>query len=163
MCRNRLLLLVAALVVAALLVGLWLWIPTPAPVEHAPPPVAKRPEPPLQADAEGYYVPGYRFTVNRFRFRNFSLRPDAVVTFARTTSGTRQPLGCPEAVIKPDRFHLRCEDPEIGTVTIEGRFLARYATSRLDAPVASAVVTVRSGSGEILYSARDSFVWQPRD
>jgi len=31
------------------------------------------------------------------------------------------------------------------------------------AAVMSAVVTVRAGSGEVLYSARDSFRWQPVD
>jgi hypothetical protein len=58
-------------------------------------------------------------------------------------------------------IHLRCESPLVGIVTIEGRFLTRLATNRLDTPVVSAVVTVRSERGEVLYSARDSFVWQP--
>jgi hypothetical protein len=51
----------------------------------------------------------------------------------------------------------------VGTVTIDGKFLTRLATTSLDTAVLSAVVTVRSGSGEILYSARDSFVWHPGD
>jgi hypothetical protein len=49
----------------------------------------------------------------------------------------------------------------VGIVTIDGKFLTRLATTSLDTPVLSAVVTVRSASGEIVYSARDSFVWHP--
>jgi len=37
------------------------------------------------------------------------------------------------------------------------------ATDRLDTAVLSAVVTVRSGSGDIMYRARDSFKWHPAD
>jgi hypothetical protein len=108
-------------------------------------------------------VPGYAFTVNRFRFTGFSLRPDAFVTFAQTTGGAEQQLGCVEAVIRTETVRLRCDDPQVGTVTIDGKFLTRLVTRRLDAAVLSAVVTVRSGSGEILYRARDSFVWHPRE
>ena len=114
-------------------------------------------QPPLQADAEGSYVPGYPFTVNGFRFTGFSLRPEALVTFAETI------VACSEAQISAQSVHLRCDDPQVGTVTIDGRFLTRSASNRLDAAVLSAVVTVRTGSGEILYSARDSFRWQARD
>ena len=52
-------------------------------------------------------------------------------------------------------------DPQVGTVTIDGKFLTRLATHSLDAAVLSAVVTVRSARGEILYSARDSFLRHP--
>ena len=126
-------------------------------VQRLPPPVAKRRQPPLQADAEGSYVPGYPFTVNGFRFTGFSLHPEALVTFAQTT------VACVEAQISAQSVHLRCDDPQVGKVTIDGRFLTRLATSSLDTPVLSAVVTVRTASGEILYSARDSFRWQPGD
>src|SRR5213079_3452650 len=53
-----------------------------------PPPAVEPLKPALQADAEGRYVPGYRFSVGRFRFTGFSLRPEAVVTFAQAPSGT---------------------------------------------------------------------------
>src|SRR3989442_8183450 len=46
-----------------------------------------------------------------------------------------------------------------GTVIIDGRFLTRFSSNRLDAGVLSAVVPVRAGSGDILYSARDAFTW----
>jgi hypothetical protein len=150
-----------ALVVGALVV-LFLLTP-PAPIPEAPPPAprAEAPKRALQSDAEGNYVPGYEFTVNGYRFTGFTLRPDALVTFARTSVGTGYPAGCVEAVISATSVHLRCDYPQVGAVTIDGTFLTRFATDRLDAAVLSAVVTVRSGSGEILYSARDSFLWQP--
>jgi hypothetical protein len=146
----------------AVLVVLRLRTPTSPIVEKPlPPPVVEPRKPPLQADAEGYYVPGYAFTVDRFRFIRFSLHPEALVTFAQTTSGTEQPVACSEAVIRANSLHLRCDDPEVGIVTIDGRFLTRLVTTRLDAAVLSAIVTVRTGSGEILYKAQDSFEWHP--
>lgn len=160
--RNRLLLLLALGLAGAILVVLRLRTPGPPLAEQPlPPPVVAPRKPPLQADAEGSYVPGYSFTVNRFRFTGFSLRPDALVTFAQTTSGTEQPVACLEALIRADTVHLRCDDPQVGTVTIDGKFLTRLVTKRLDAAVVSAVVTVRAGSGDILYRARDSFEWHP--
>jgi len=160
--RSRLLSLFVLGLAGAILVALRLRTPSsPIVVKRLPPAVVERPKPPLQADAEGYYVPGYAFTVDRFRFVRFSLHPEALVTFARTTSGTEQPVACSEAVIRANSVHLRCDDPEVGTVTIDGTFLARLVTTRLDAAVLSAVVTVRSGSGEVLYKARDSFEWHP--
>jgi hypothetical protein len=120
----------------------------------------ERPKPALQADAAGDYVPGYRFSVGRFRFAGFSLRPEALVSFQTTSSGA-EPASCFEAKISAATIHLRCDYPQVGVVTIEGRFLTRLATNRLDTPVVSAVVTVRAGSGEILYSAQDAFVWHP--
>src|SRR5213078_4298995 len=156
--RNRLLLLLALGVAGAILVVLRLPTPrSPIAEPRSPPPVVESRKPPLQADAEGYYVPGYPFTVNGFRFTGFSLRPEALVTFAQTT------VACVEAQISAQNFHLRCDDPQVGTVTSDGRFLTRLASNQLDAAVVSAVVTVRAGSGEILYSARDSFRWQPVD
>src|SRR2546428_13859933 len=86
--RTRLLLLVAF----GLAVGffaLLLRTPTSTNPEQPPPPPVEEPrKPALQADAEGYYVPSYRFTVNRFQFTGFSLRPEALVTFAQTTAGS---------------------------------------------------------------------------
>ncbi len=70
-------------------------------------------------------------------------------------------MACLEARIRPETVHLRCDDPQVGTVTVDGRFLTRFATSQLDAAVLTAVVTVRDGSGEVLYRAQDSFQWQP--
>lgn len=161
--RKRLVVLLALGLVGAILIVLLL-TPTPPPAEKPlPPPPVERRKAPLQADAEGHYVPGYPFTVNRYRFTGFSLRPEALVTFAPTSGGTEQPVACLDAVIRVDAVHLRCEDPQLGTVTIDGRFLTRVVTKRLDAAVVSAVVTVRSGSGEILYRARDSFEWHPPD
>jgi hypothetical protein len=163
--RNRLWLLFAAFGLAGAIV-LVLQPRTPAPTiaeQPQPPPVVKSPPLPLQADAEGTYVPAYHFTVNRFRFTGFSLRPEAFVTFAETTSGTEQSVACLEAQVSAQGIHLRCDDPQVGTVTIDGKFLTRLVTNRLDAAVVSAVVTVRSGSGEILYSARDAFSWHRSD
>src|SRR5213592_3680503 len=149
---KRLLLIVAVLAVGFLL--LLLLTPGPTPEQPPPPPAVERPKPALQADAEGRYVPGYRFSVGRFRFTGFSLRPEAVVTFAQATSGTEEAVSCLEATINAPTIHLRCEYAQVGTVTIEGKFLTRLATNRLDLPVVFAVVTVRAPSGEILYSAR---------
>ena len=162
--RTRLLLVVVLGLAAGLAVVLRRRTPTAGTPEPRPaPPAVEPPKPALQADAEGSYVPGYEFTVNRFRFTGFSLRPDAVVTFAQTGTGTEQPMACLDVLIRADTVHLRCDDPQVGTVTIDGRFRTRVATNRLDTAVLAAVVTVRSGSGEILYQARDSFKWHPRD
>src|SRR6266567_6030254 len=156
--RNRLLLLLGLGVAGVILVVLRLPTPrSPIAEPRSPPPVVESRKPPLQAEAEGSYVPGYPFTVNGFRFTGFTLRPEALVSFAETT------VACSEAQISAQDVHLRCDDPQLGTVTIDGRFLTRSASDRLDAAVLSAVVTVRAGTGEILYSARDSFRWQPRD
>src|SRR6266849_3581729 len=101
------------------------------PEQPPPPPAAQPRQPALQADAPGQYVPGYRFSVGRFRFTGFSLRPDALVTFDQSTSGTEDAAACLEATITPVRIHLRCEYPQVGIVTVEGRFLTRLATNRL--------------------------------
>lgn len=159
----RVLLLLAVGVGAAILV-VRLLPPRNAQVveQPAPPPVAKPPERPLQADAPGTYVPGYPFMVNRFRFTGITLRPDAFLTF-QTSAGTEQPIACLEAEIKAATVHLRCDDQQVGTVTVDGKFLTRFVTNRSDAAVLSAVVTVRTGSGETLYSARDLFQWRGVD
>jgi hypothetical protein len=157
----RFLLFVALGIGAAVLVVLLLPTRTPKVLEQpAPPPAVKPPEPPLQADAEGRYVPGYPFMVSSFRFAGLTLHPDAFITF-QTAAGTEQAVACLDAVINASTVHLRCDDQQVGTVTIDGRFLTRFATDRLDAAVLSAVVTVRSGSGEILYNGRDAFQWRP--
>ena len=156
--RSRRLLLLALGLAGAVLVVLRLRTPSaPMAEQPVPPPVVEPRKSPLQADAEGYYVPGYPFTVNGFRFTGFSLRPEALVTFARTT------VPCFEAQISAQNVHLRCDDQHVGTVTLDGKFLTRLVTNRLDAAVVSAVVTVRTGSGEILYRARDSFQWHPAE
>jgi hypothetical protein len=156
---KRLLVFLAVGIAVAFLVVRRLRTPSSPVHEAPPPPPAVEPRKALQADAEGQYVPGYRFSVGRFRFTGFSLRPEAVVTFA--TSGSEHPVFCQEATISAATIHLRCDDPEVGVVTIKGKFLTRLATTQLDTPAVVAVVTVRAGSGEILYSAQDSFVWEP--
>ena len=161
MSSKRILLLVAVGLAVGVLVVRRPRTPKPSVSEPPPPPppAVEPRKPALQADAEGHYVPGYSFSVGRFRFAGFSLRPEALVTFAQATSGTEESEACLEARISAGAIHLRCDYPQVGTVTIEGRFLTRLATNRLDTPVVSAVVTVRAQSGEILYSARDTFVW----
>ncbi|HEV8400215.1 MAG TPA: metal-dependent hydrolase [Gemmatimonadales bacterium] len=131
--------------------------PPPAAIETAPVAVAPPPQP-LQAEAEGSYEPGYQFTVSDRRFTRLTLRPDPFVTFRRT--GTRQEFACAEATITPQTLHLRCEIERVGFMTIDGRFVTRVATTRLDAPAISATVTVRNLRNEVLYSARDNFVWR---
>ena len=161
MSRNRLLFIVALAVAGGAFVTLHLRSPTASlPEKPAPPPPrVERPKPALQSEAEGYYVPGYEFTVSGYRFAGFCLRPEALVAFASATAGTKDEESCSEARITAATVHLRCDFPREGTVTIDGRFLTRLATSRLDAAVLSALVTVRNGSGDVLYNARDSFVW----
>src|SRR5437899_12446149 len=134
--RNRRLLLLALGLAGAVLVVLRLRTPSaPMAEQPLPPPVVEPRKSPLQADAEGYYVPGYPFTVNGFRFTGFSLRPEALVTFAQTT------VPCFEAQISAQNVHLRCDDPHVGTVTIDRRFRARLARNYLDALGLCAVVT----------------------
>ncbi len=162
--RTWLVLLVAlALAVGAAVVLYLRRAPPPAPEPPPPPPVVEPRGPALQSDAEGDYLPGYRFSVNRYRFTRFTLRPDPVVTFTAPSTETEYPIFCLEAQIRRDGFHLRCDHDRIGIVTIDGRFLTRVATGRQGTPVVSAVVTVRTQSGETLYSARDSFGWQPAE
>lgn len=161
MSRKRRLLLVAVVLAVGVVVLRRLRTPRSISEQPAPPPAVEPRKPALQADAEGHYVPGYGFSVGRFQFTGFSLRPEAVVTFAQATSGTEEAVSCLEATINAPTIHLRCEYAQVGTVTIEGKFLTRLATNRLDLPVVFAVVTVRAPSGEILYSARNSFVWEP--
>jgi hypothetical protein len=164
MSRKRLLLIVALAVAGGTFVALQLRSPTTGPpAKPAPPPPVERPKPALQSDAEGSYVPGYEFAVNGYRFAGFTLRPEALVSFASAAAGTKDQEGCSEARITAATVHLRCDFPRDGTVTIDGRFLTRLATSRLDAAVLSAAVTVRSRTGDVLYSARDLFVWHPAE
>jgi hypothetical protein len=159
--RRRVILIGGAVVLvggAGVFVVLQQAPPPPVVVEEAPAPVAPPPQP-LQAEAEGYYEPGYQFTLSDRRFMRLTLRPDPSVTFART--GTRQEFGCAEATITPQTVRLRCEIERVGVMTIDGRFVTRSATTRMDAPAISAVLTVRNMRGETVYSARDNFVWRP--
>ena len=138
--------------------------PTPVVTEQpAAPPLGPPPPPPrpLQAEVEGYYEPNYKFTVFDRRFTRLTLRPHAFVTFARF--GTRQEVECEDARIRRDAVHLRCTIEPVGVVTVEGGFPARYATSKLDMPVLSALITVTNTRGEIVYRARDSFYWHVPD
>src|SRR5881409_2077910 len=142
-------------------------LPAPAPVvtqpTEAPPPEPPPPPPrPLQSEAEGYYEPSYKFTVSDRRFTRLTLRPQPFVTFSRT--GTRDEVGCADARISPAAVHLRCEFERVGiVVTIEGQFPSRSVTSRLDAPVLNALVTVTNTRGETLFHARESFYWHAPD
>jgi len=136
-------------------------LPAPAPVVTEQPKAPPPPPRPLQSEAEGYYEPGYQFTVADRRFTRLTLRPDAFLTFARV--GTREEVGCVDARISRDAVYLRCEFYRVGWVTIDGRFPSRFATSRLDAPVLSAVITVTNTRGETLYRARDTFRWHEPD
>src|SRR5438876_181240 len=127
---------------------------------YVPPPPP--PPPPLQSEAEGYYEPSYKFTVSDRRFTRLTLRPEAFVTFSRP--GIRDAVGCADARISPAAVHLRCEFERVGiVVTIEGQFPSRSVTSRLDAPVLNAVVTVTNTRGETLFRARESFYWHAPD
>jgi len=159
--RRRVILIGSAVVLvggAGVFVALQRAAPPPVVVEQAPAPVAPPPKP-LQADAEGYYEPGYQFTVSDRRFTRLTLRPDPFITFRRT--GTKQEFGCAEATITPQTIRLRCEIERVGVMSIDGRFVSRVATERMDAPAISAVLTVRNLRGEVVYSARDNFVWRP--
>src|SRR5213595_1048999 len=139
-------------------------LPAPAPGVSAPPNTAPPPNPPprpLQSEAEGYYEPTYQFTVSDRRFTRLTLRPQPFVTFSRI--GTRQEVGCEDARIGPAAVHLRCELERVGMVTIDGQFPSRLVTSRLDAPVLSALITITNTRGETLFSARESFYWHAPD
>src|SRR5574341_28519 len=139
-----------------------LFLPAPAPTVVDQPKAAPPPPPrPLQSEAEGYYEPSYQFSVADRRFTRLTLRPEPFVTFSRI--GTREEAGCAEARIGADLVCLRCELYRVGMVTIDGRFPSRFVTSRLDAPVLSALITVTNPRGEILYRARDSFRWHAPD
>ncbi|HWC72806.1 MAG TPA: hypothetical protein VG454_02640, partial [Gemmatimonadales bacterium] len=132
---------------------------------QAPPPPPEPPPPPprpLQSEVEGYYEPNYKFTVSDRRFIRVTLQPEPFLTFARF--GAKQDVRCTDARIGPAAVFLRCPLETAGiVVTIDGRFPARYVTSRLDMPVLSAVITVSNVRGEVVYSARDSFYWHVPD
>jgi hypothetical protein len=142
-------------------------LPAPAPVmteqpagppEPPPPPPAR----PLQSEAEGYYEPSYKFTVSDRRFTRLTLRPEPFVTFSRP--GIRDEVGCADARITPAAVRLRCEFERVGiVVTIDGQFPSRSVTSRLDAPVLNAWVTITNTRGETLFRARESFYWHEPD
>src|SRR5437899_4665463 len=131
----RKLLLVPLVVVglAVLAFAVLLVITPAAPIAEQPPskPAVERRKAALQADAEGQYVPGYHFVVGPLRFTGFSLRPEALVTFAQTGSGAEEVASCLEATITAVSIRLRCESPELVTVPIQGGFLTRLASPRL--------------------------------
>jgi len=141
-------------------------LPAPAPVvteEPAPPPEPPPPPPrPLQSEAEGYYEPSYKFTVSDRRFTRLTLRPQPFVTFSRP--GIRDEVGCADARITAAAVRLRCEFERVGiVVTIDGQFPSRTVTSRLDAQVLNAWVTVTNTRGETVFRARESFYWHAPD
>jgi hypothetical protein len=136
--------------------------PNAAPPPEAPPPPPPPPEPrPLQSEAVGYYEPSYQFTVSEQRFTRLTLRPQPFVTFSRI--GTRHEVGCADARIGTATVHLRCEYERVGTVAIDGQFTSRSVTSRLDAPVLNALITITNTRGETLFRARESFYWHEPD
>jgi hypothetical protein len=144
----------------------FLRLSAPAPVVTAqpPPPPPEPPPPPprpLQSEVEGYYEPTYKFTVFDRRFTRLTLRPSASVMFSRP--GVRQVVPCEEARISQDVVRLKCTLEPYGLVTVEGRFPSRYATSKLDMPVLSALITVTNNRGEVQYRARDQFYWHVPD
>src|SRR2546426_10850572 len=161
--RKRVLLLVALGLAVGLVVVLRSRSPQSNLPERPAPPVEKPRKSALQSDAEGYYIPGYAFTVGRFRFASFSLRPEGLVTFAQTAAGIEEPAGCVEAGIRADTLHLRCDYPQVGTVSIDGKFLTRFATATLGRPVVSAVGEGRGPAGGVLYKGRDPVGWPPRE
>lgn len=151
--------LVVLILIGAAGFVLVLYLPAPAPTmvgeqPQAPPPPPPRP---LQSEAEGYYEPDYQFSIGDRRFTRLTLRPQAYLTFVRY--GGRQESGCADARIGQHAVYLRCEVERVGMVTIDGRFTSRFATSRLDTGVLSALITVANPRGEVLYRARDSFRW----
>jgi hypothetical protein len=157
-------LVLVVLVGAGAFAFLRLSAPTPVVTAQpeAPPPEPPPPPPrPLQAEVEGYYEPSYKFSVFDRRFTRLTLRPNPSVTFARP--GSRQDVPCEDSRIGQDAVRLRCTLEPYGVVTVEGRFPSRYATSKLDMPVLSAVITVTNTRGEVQYRARDSFYWHVPD
>ena len=166
--RRRRTIVVGGILLALVGTGAFviLSLPAPAPVvteQPAPPPEPPPPPPrPLQSEAEGYYEPSYKFTVSDRRFTRLTLRPEPFVTFSRP--GIRDEVGCADARITPAAAHLRCEFERVGiVVTIEGQFPSRTVTSRLDAQVLNAWVTVTNTRGETVFRARESFYWHTPD
>src|SRR2546430_16916465 len=137
MFRKLLLVLLVVVGLAVIAFAVLLVITPAAPIAEQPPskPAVERRKAALQADAEGQYVPGYHFVVGPLRFTGVSLRPEALVTFSQTGSGAEEVAGCLDATITAISIRLRCESPEVGTVTIEGRFLTRVATDPRATPV----------------------------
>src|SRR2546426_2840543 len=98
MFRKLLLVLLVVVGLAVIAFAVLLVITPAAPIPEPPPPkpAVERRKAALQADAEGQYVPGYHFVVGPLRFTGFSLRPEALVTFAQTGSGAEEVAGCLE-------------------------------------------------------------------
>jgi hypothetical protein len=159
--RRRTIVVVVLLALVGAAAFVILRLGAPAPAVTVQPEAAPAPPRALQSEAEGYYEPSYAFTIADRRFTRLTLRPEPFVTFSRL--GTRQEAGCADARIGRDAVYVRCELDRVGMVTIDGRFTSRFVTSRLDAPVLSAFITITSARGEILYRARDSFRWHEPD
>ena len=164
--RRAIVMGVVLLIVVGAGAFVFLRLSAPAPVVTAqpPPPPPEPPPPPprpLQSEVEGYYEPTYKFTVFDRRFTRLTLRPTTSVMFSRP--GVRQVVPCEEARISQDVVRLKCTLEPYGLVTVEGRFPSRYATSKLDMPVLSAVITVTNNRGEVQYRARDQFYWHVPD
>jgi hypothetical protein len=159
--RRTIAVVVVLLAVVGAAAFVILRLQAPAPTVTAQPEAAPPAPRALQSDAEGYYEPSYEFTIADRRFTRLTLRPEPFVTFSRI--GTRQEAGCADARIGRDAVYLRCELDRVGMVTIDGRFTSRVVTSRLDAPVLSALITITNTRGEVLYRARDAFRWHAPD
>src|SRR6266498_2485031 len=164
---RRRTIVVGGILLALVGAGAFLILRLPAPARvvteqpNAAPPPQRPPLRPLQSEAEGYYEPTYQFTVSDRRFTRLTLRPQPFVTFSRI--GTRQEVACEEARICPAAVHLRCELELVGMVTIDGQFPSLSVTSRLDAPVLDALITITNTRGETLFRARESFYWHAPD
>src|SRR5947207_8076807 len=116
------LLVVVGLAANAFAVLLVITPAAPIPEQPSPKPAVERRKAALQADAVGQYVPGYHFVVGPLRFTGFSLRPEALVTFAQTGSGAEEVAGCLEATITEVIILILCESPEVGVDLIAVRF-----------------------------------------
>src|SRR5947207_15162374 len=111
MFRKLLLVLLVVVGLAVIAFAVLLVITPAAPIPEPLPskPAVERRKAALQADAEGQYVPGYHFVVSPLRFTGFSLRPEALFTFAQTGSGAEEVAGCLDAPISTATIHPRCE------------------------------------------------------
>src|SRR5437773_9722979 len=124
MFRKLLLVLLVVVGLAVVAFAVLLVITPAAPIPEPLPskPAVERRKGALQADAEGQYVPGYHFVVGPLRFTGFSLRPEALVTFAQTGSGAGELAACLEATITAAGILLRGDSLEVGVVPLEGGF-----------------------------------------
>lgn len=116
-------------------------------------------------DVEGFYLPRTRInlgTLDRDSIIAFSLDQPAVIVKADFT-GKSQVTHCSERVATPDTLHLLCIDRVLGTITVDGHFLApRVADGvvpkAIDDDLVDATVTVTRGT-RVRYSQRHRFFW----